>query len=69
MNYFTKEELKELLDCIHWKINEGQEEKLTSIVDKKIQSMIENYCEHGWVFYISPHGNAVRCNKCNKGIP
>lgn len=42
---FTKEELEELLDCIHWKINEGQEEKLTTIVDEKIQSMIDSHSE------------------------
>jgi len=61
MNDFTKEELKELLDCIHWKINEGQEENLTTAVDKKIQSMIDNYCEHEETVQDSA---MVDCCKC-----
>jgi len=31
----------------------------------RIESMINNYCDH---FYLSPHGNAVRCQNCGKGI-
>ena len=74
MNDFTKEELEELLK---WRSNildtsKPSKETMTKNVNlgNKIASMIINYCEHEWQFYyIGPHGNAVRCNKCNKGIP
>ena len=70
MNDFTQEELK----LIRKLINNMDEKVLTEsneimIVQSKIQSMIDYYCDHEWAFYISPHGNAVRCWKCNKGIP
>ena len=66
MNDFTKEELKELHDCIHWKINEGQEEKLTTLVDKKIQSMIDNYCEHKFILHTNAPYVFIMCVNCNK---
>jgi hypothetical protein len=70
MNDFTKEELKIIRNLI----NNLDEKMLTwndevILVQSKLQSMIDNYCEHQWVFYISPYGNVVRCSKCNKGIP
>jgi len=67
MNDFTKEELMNLSDAILYCRLESRREKLLLIRDK-IQSMINDYCEHKWTFYISPHGNSVTCNLCNKGI-
>lgn len=53
MNEFTKEELFMLL--------EETEGGIYVELRKKIQSMIDNYCEHEWI-------NATYCEKCNKGI-
>jgi hypothetical protein len=59
MNDFTKEELEGLLLCmVHsswiYKANK-------SILQEKIKSMIENYCEH------EPHGDFHVCvDKCKK---
>lgn len=69
MNEFTKEDLerilRQLLEDRQWVDDLVNPDPLI----EKIQSMIDNYCEHEWAFYISPHGNVVRCNKCNKGLP
>jgi len=46
MNAFTKEELEEFLDAIEWKLGEGQADKLTFLLQDRLKSMIENYCEH-----------------------
>lgn len=65
MNDFTIDELNILIHYIGLTLD-----KVGLDLSVKIQSMIENYCEHEWQFYyMGPHGNAVRCNKCNKGIP
>lgn len=73
MNDFTKEELV-LLAC--WSVARYEQQGSKQANDEgtislshKIQSMMDNYCEHDWVFVISPNGNTVRCTKCNKGIP
>lgn len=65
MNDFTKEELKHLLESCEQLRNECGHDN--DLIDK-LQSMIDNYCEHEWVFYISPRGNIVICNKCNREI-
>ncbi len=62
MNNFTKKDLESIsygLECCGL---------ANSPLRLKVLSMIDNYCEHEWHFYISPHGNAVRCNECNKGL-
>ncbi len=61
MNEFTKEELYSLESTIktvraYTDIELWDEELLI-----KIQSLIENYCEHKWI-------NATYCEKCNRGI-
>lgn len=71
MNELTKEELSIIL---LWGIdraqNIGQEEFKTEnhdVVYKKVQSMIDNYCEHEW--RQSPRLNWLYdCIKCRKEI-
>lgn len=46
MNDFTKEELEELMNGLDWIIDRGQQAEITFMTRIKIQSMIENYCEH-----------------------
>lgn len=70
MNDFTKEQLQQILFMIIEYANIASlnnNEDYIGIKDK-LKSMLYNYCEHYFVFYISPLGNAVRCQNCNKGI-
>lgn len=48
MSEFTKEELEEIKRCLKYMINGGVTpySLLTMDIKKKIQSMIDNYCEH-----------------------
>lgn len=48
MNEFTKEELQELKRCLKYMItgHVTPYSALTINMKKKIQSMIDNYCEH-----------------------
>jgi len=67
MNDFTKEELIEIRDIMKpplW----FYEKKNCELINK-IQSMIDNYCEHEWdnrccgcEIY------NIRCNKCDKSL-
>lgn len=61
MNEFTKEELEELKRCCNWVINckDTHYTSVTYVLPEKIQSMIDNYCEHKWQM-----NNQLRCNKC-----
>lgn len=63
MNDFTKDELKDI-----YEIFDMQGACRLLGLGSKIKSMIDNYCEHEWEFYISLRGNAVTCNKCHRGI-
>ena len=48
MNDFTKEELKETLYCIsHYQSCQWSKHELMKI-EKKLQSLIDNYCEHSY---------------------
>lgn len=68
MNDFTKKELEDIHYCIfRYHKNAGLSQP-ESLLDKA-QAMIDNYCDHEWVFFISPHGNRVRCTQCERGIP
>jgi hypothetical protein len=48
MNAFTKKELEEIKRCLKYMINGGVTpySLLTIAINKKIQSMLDNYCEH-----------------------
>lgn len=45
MNDFTKEELQMLIHGIHLSIDEHTQHRYATLYNK-IQSMIDNYCEH-----------------------
>ena len=45
MNDFTKEELEEIKKCIEW-FDENRVVGFHNQLCNKIQSMIDNYCEH-----------------------
>jgi hypothetical protein len=68
MNDFTKEELEEIIESFNWIESETSwdwKHKLRN----KIKSMIDNYCEHTWFFYLNSKANsALRCHKCDKEI-
>lgn len=63
MNDFTKEELIKLLDMLH--DTNAQEWQL----EDKIQSMINNYCDHDWENPCCgcPNSSPI-CDKCGKII-
>lgn len=67
MNEFTKEELKILFLELNIAIrNWGESKDLKNYpkLKDKIQSMIDNYCEHEW--YKGVHlFDYVYCTKCN----
>lgn len=69
MNDFTKEELQEVKRCVKYMINGvvTPYSSLTLAINKKIQSLINNYCEHlNRQYYdkIDSH----ECNDCKKVI-
>lgn len=70
MNDFTKEELEDLLNCCYSGMHDDhpiEEYKLQLQV--KLQSMIDNYCEHDWgVGFGSIHSPVIYCKKsfCQK---
>ena len=68
MNDFTKEDLVILknltLKDIHWL----REKSVCIELDKKIQSMIDSYCEHEFAGYIEGSASIPYCNKCCKAI-
>lgn len=70
MNEFTKEELKEIKYGICHLISEGscdsQWNNDVKILKEKIQSMIENYCEHSLALLWDHNGRTLKCLKCEK---
>lgn len=75
MNDFTKEELIELLVVIDGYVNEDRfmrdGEGLYIPIVNKIQSMLENYCEHDYKKTLSKSGMYFisMCHKCKKYKP
>jgi hypothetical protein len=60
MNDFTKEELESILDVIIYAENDVCNrscEPWDAELSGKIQSMIDNYCDHEWI-------NGTYCEKC-----
>lgn len=74
MNDFTKEELGIIFLDININIKKAERTGLKvspsyEALKDKVEAMIDNYCEHHWAFYLSKHGNVLRCTKCDKEIP
>lgn len=67
MNDFTKEELEILHSAIEYWIENiallGS--KVSPVIINKIQSMIDNYCEHAWDDAAT---NQFYCIKCQQHI-
>ena len=63
MNDFTKEELEELQHCIYAYRDLCDEDVDDSLCDK-LQSMIDNYCEHDGE--IGKDYPAEKCMKCGR---
>lgn len=58
MNDFTKEELQEILECLPFSCHKKL--GFAPILYKKVQSLIENYCEHE----ICGLCNQINCEDC-----
>jgi hypothetical protein len=68
MNDFTKEELHEIKKCIEW-FDNNRVINFHIQLCNKIQSMIDNFCEHEWDNYYNGSINTgIYCNKCNKKL-
>ena len=71
MNDFTKDELEELKRCTNWVINckDTHYTSVTYILPEKIQSLIDNYCEHE--YYLCGFGEIIyaQCCKCSDRQP
>ena len=61
MNDFTKDELNLLIYYIGFTMD--QEGRDLSV---KIQSIIDNYCEHEFIINTNSPHIFMMCNKCNK---
>jgi hypothetical protein len=70
MNDFTKEELEQLISWgeIYTEFGQSWIDALNRPLIEKIQSMIDNYCEHTWFVYIDSDKRVLRCHKCDKEI-
>lgn len=67
MNDFTKEELQYLMQCVINDIDmidncgdDYDEINAAASVENKLQSLIDNYCEHDW-----REGMCQICKKCD----
>ena len=71
MNDFTKEELQYISDCVDFGLMDKARNDKFIDLDEKIQSMIDNYCEHEWESGCSSHdchAECVWCPKCKKDL-
>lgn len=67
MNDFTKEELEALADCYEQRMNSGYVIHLELL--HKIQSMIDNYCEHEWENICCQCDlDKIYCHKCKRTL-
>jgi aspartate carbamoyltransferase regulatory subunit len=64
MNYFTKDELENILTCVNAISYNNKESEITLKSSKeKLISLINNYCDHP-VSYIDYDYQLTRCEKC-----
>lgn len=66
MNDFTKEELEGILEGLSWWL-EGDDALCSERLINKIQSLIDDYCEHKW--HSNPYNYVLHCQKCGKTTP
>lgn len=75
MNDFTKEELEDIRESLRSYLQQdhcdnGWANGIRTLEDK-IQSMIDNYCEHDWQSGCASHdchAQCVWCPKCKKDL-
>lgn len=60
MNDFTKEELKFILIALEQFSIKDLE------LNNKTQFLIDNYCDHIWIFHLKLPGSSIECRKCQK---
>ena len=63
MNDFTQEELEEIKGGLDWWLDVNDWKRKHGIV-QKLQSMIDNYCEHDEGTFINYGDQPEVCNKC-----
>jgi len=68
MNDFTKEELLHIFDSVNTDAKYYGDEHIAHPILKKIQSMIDNYCEHNDVWHKTDADYVPICSKCDKLI-
>jgi hypothetical protein len=70
MNEFTKEELIFMRDSFLQRISSSSLFKYEDYenLHSKIQSMIDNYCEHNIIGEMTGTATFPYCNKCHKAI-
>jgi hypothetical protein len=61
MNDFTKEELEELLNGYELHSHNTRHNWPSIDLCKKIQSMIDNFCEHDWEYNQHEQGHCTKC--------
>lgn len=69
MNDFTKEELEIISLCVENDFyNSNYPRSMYEPLYEKIQSMIDNYCDHEYLLTITINGESCSliCSKCNK---
>ena len=70
MNDFTKEELEDLLYAARVMYKNGYDypsDKPAYIIYDKLESVIENYCEHEWEnTCCNCNIDTIYCHKCDK---
>ena len=60
MNDFTKEELEHIMHL--WHVCNSNHSAPSQNFKNKLQSMIENYCDHIWT---DGSGNMIFCGECH----
>lgn len=66
MNDFTEEELLAMFNIIKYDAKLGNE--IIEYLSNKIQSMIDNYCEHDFVTFLQDQNNEpfiAKCMRCH----
>lgn len=69
MNDFTKDELEQLLfdlDAKIFRYGEVNIHEFSLKLRNKIQSLVDNYCEHDFYMEAANKSILARCNKCHK---
>ena len=67
MNNFTKEELKFISDYIYLGVRDKKNHELLMRLDGKLQSLIDNYCEHDFqLAWFDGPGGTYKCKKCGE---